>query len=150
MDEISRVMVAVDESSCSVNALDAAITIAKQVSAELKIVTVVQTVSAVISAPINFSGVALPPETFDVRRSAEKLMQRMSDIARVSDVGFTTEIIDPETNDIPGAIVNSAVKFKADIIVIGQRDIGRLERAFTGSVSRGVISKAVCPVLIVK
>lgn len=47
-------------------------------------------------------------------------------------------------------IVETAVKWKADYIVMGARGLGPLRGTLLGSVSYGVIHQASCPVLIVK
>lgn len=47
-------------------------------------------------------------------------------------------------------IVETAEKWKADYIVMGARGLGPLRGTLLGSVSYGVIHQASCPVLIVK
>jgi nucleotide-binding universal stress UspA family protein len=46
-------------------------------------------------------------------------------------------------------IVETAEKYKADLIVVGTREPGWLERLLSGSVSQGVARRAHCDVLIV-
>jgi len=47
-------------------------------------------------------------------------------------------------------IVNAARRFKASLIVVGWRGHGAVRRLLMGSVSRGVVERAACPVLIVR
>jgi nucleotide-binding universal stress UspA family protein len=49
-----------------------------------------------------------------------------------------------------GELVDVAEQRKADLIVVGTRDPGMLERMFGGSVSQGVAKHAHCDVLIVR
>jgi nucleotide-binding universal stress UspA family protein len=49
-----------------------------------------------------------------------------------------------------GELVDVAEQRKADLIVVGTRDPGMMERMFGGSVSQGVAKHAHCDVLIVR
>jgi nucleotide-binding universal stress UspA family protein len=48
------------------------------------------------------------------------------------------------------AIVREAVRLRADVIVMGWRGDGAVRRLLTGSVSRGVVRRAPCAVLVVR
>ena len=48
------------------------------------------------------------------------------------------------------AIVKEAMRFQADVIVMGWRGHGVVRRMLTGSVSRGVVRRAPCAVLVVR
>jgi nucleotide-binding universal stress UspA family protein len=48
------------------------------------------------------------------------------------------------------AIVDAARRFGASVIVVGWRGHGAVRRALMGSVSRGVVERAACPVLVVR
>lgn len=48
------------------------------------------------------------------------------------------------------AILRAAQQFKPDVIVVGWRGLGPVRRFLAGSVSRGVIRRARCAVLVVK
>jgi nucleotide-binding universal stress UspA family protein len=54
------------------------------------------------------------------------------------------------TGDPADEIVATASAFDADLVVVGARGLGGLERALLGSVSEKVLHHARCPVLIVK
>jgi nucleotide-binding universal stress UspA family protein len=48
------------------------------------------------------------------------------------------------------AILGAARRFKADVVVVGWRGHGAVRRLLMGSVSRGVVRGATCPVLVVR
>jgi nucleotide-binding universal stress UspA family protein len=48
------------------------------------------------------------------------------------------------------AIVREAGRVRADVVVMGWRGHGAVRRILTGSVSRGVVRQASCPVLVVR
>jgi nucleotide-binding universal stress UspA family protein len=48
------------------------------------------------------------------------------------------------------AILTAARRLRADVVVVGSRGHGVLGRLVLGSVSRGVVRRATCPVLVVK
>ena len=55
-----------------------------------------------------------------------------------------------EEGDPPKVILDTAKKFKADIIVIGSRGLSQVKEFLLGSVSDSVIKRADIPVLVVK
>lgn len=63
--------------------------------------------------------------------------------------GLSTEYVvrggDPVT-----AILNEAEVVAADLVVLGSRDLGRLESMVAGSVALGVLDGAACPVLVAR
>ena len=48
------------------------------------------------------------------------------------------------------AVVNEARRVRADVVVVGWRGHGAVRRLLTGSVSRGVVKRVPCPVLVVR
>ncbi|KAB1221074.1 Universal stress protein A-like protein [Morella rubra] len=56
-----------------------------------------------------------------------------------------TEVGDPST-----AICNAVQKFNINLLVLGERGLGKLKRALLGSVSSYCVQNAKCPVLVVK
>ena len=61
--------------------------------------------------------------------------------------GADVRVVDASPVD---AIVGEAARHRADVIVMGWRGHGAVRRLLTGSVSRGVVRRASCAVLVVK
>uniref|UniRef100_A0A5B7BG46 Putative universal stress protein A-like protein n=1 Tax=Davidia involucrata TaxID=16924 RepID=A0A5B7BG46_DAVIN len=55
-----------------------------------------------------------------------------------------------EVGDPKEAICNAVQKYKINLLVLGDRDLGKIKRAFLGSVSNYCVHNANCPVLVVK
>lgn len=74
-----------------------------------------------------------------------KSIQEKLEIANIADVQVDVRIGDPAT-----AIVAFANEVDIDLIVIPSHGYGGLERMLLGSVARGVVRHAKCPVLVLK
>ena len=118
----------------------------------------VTVVSVVAPHPIDMSGAGafglMPYSTYEVGladpRTDELVWQqhreRVEEYLRAASVAsdFVGVVGDPADE-----IVALAVKVDADLIVVGTRQAGFVERVFAGSVSQGVAQRASCDVLIV-
>jgi nucleotide-binding universal stress UspA family protein len=78
-------------------------------------------------------------------RTAAALLCEAADMA--SDVVIGTEL---RFGDPAQAICQAAKDHGAELIVVGSRGLGRLNRLLLGSVSRGVVERAPCSVLVVR
>ncbi|KAA8532698.1 hypothetical protein F0562_032731 [Nyssa sinensis] len=63
--------------------------------------------------------------------------------------GINAETI-TEVGDPKQTICNAVEKYKIDLLVLGDRGLGKIKRAFLGSVSNYCVHNAKCPVLVVK
>jgi len=81
-------------------------------------------------------------------REAETIIKSAQEIAFKEGILIKTKI-EPEDH-VDVRIVETAKQFKIDIIIMGARGLGNLDRIIIGSVVRGVIVNAPCPVLIAK
>ncbi|XP_073018640.1 uncharacterized protein [Primulina eburnea] len=83
------------------------------------------------------------------RENAEALLAHAAHMcarsARVKKAN--TSILEGDPKEM---ICEAAEEMHADLIVVGSRGLGKIKRAFLGSVSDYVIHHAKCPVLIVK
>lgn len=64
--------------------------------------------------------------------------------------GVTIKTVIENGNHIDVKIIETAKRLKIDLIVMGARGLGNIDRIIIGSVVRGVIVNAPCPVLIAK
>jgi len=122
-----RILVGYDGSNHSRGALHEAIKLAKVLSGFIKVITVYK-------------------QGFE--KEAEKLL-------REAEQYLESEKVDHELLSILGsnpsrALVNTAKHEEFDLIVIGSRGLGSAASILLGSVSRQVVTKAECDVLVVK
>ncbi|KAH7653204.1 Universal stress protein A family protein [Dioscorea alata] len=152
-----RVMVAVDESDASLYALSwtldhfMAASSAPAWLGSLIVVHVQQPFHQYI-LPAGAVTVYAPAAVTDSMRKAQEqntanVLSRAKRICVERNVTVETLVMDGE----PKEMICQAVELKSvDLIVVGSRGLGRIKRAFLGSVSDYVAHHAKCPVLIVK
>ncbi|HTW85578.1 MAG TPA: universal stress protein [Candidatus Sulfotelmatobacter sp.] len=134
----SHVLVGWDETAIADRAVDVAAEVARRFDARLAIVDVVQ--------PVPHGG---PDER---ERQAELRGHRLHGeeaVARAARHGVTASFALIEDGDAAHALVDAAHRIGADLIVVGRRHSGSLERKLLGSVSDTVLRLAQTPVLVV-
>jgi nucleotide-binding universal stress UspA family protein len=155
VDMYRKILVALDGSEPSNNALEHAATIAKKFDAELMLVAVVQRMMIPIFPDEGFGAVPL---------SAAKDMAQYQDKMRVLYQNVLKEAKEKVKEEYPGVktesilkegrpsatIVEQAEKDDVDIIVMGSRGIGGYTGWILGSTSRRVVDSCTKPILIVK
>ena len=137
---IRRILVATDLTTASCAATDQALELARDLGAELLIVSVIDVASVARSAQ--------PLPRMDQRRAARELAAQAL-VLRVRREGVSASFIVWEGEPGP-AIVDAAASEQADVIVVGSHGRGALGRMFAGSVSEFVVRHAACPVLVVR
>jgi nucleotide-binding universal stress UspA family protein len=103
---------------------------------------------AAVSLPAFALHVASAPE---LKRSVLDRAQGVVDDARtaLAPRGFAIET-DVAMGDPRAEIVRQAEEWRADLVVLGARGLGKVKRFLLGSVSDAVARHAQCPVLVVK
>jgi nucleotide-binding universal stress UspA family protein len=134
---VARVLIAYDGSDVSRRALDRVITLMK--TAEIGLVTVARP----IYRDPPYTGYA-DPSTEEEQR---KLLFGARDILKAE--GITSTGYAP-VGDAAEQILATAKEFGAELIVMGARSLGTVERFVLGSVSTKVMHEVECDVLIVK
>jgi len=138
------VVVGVDGSDRSVRAARVAADIARAHRARLHVVTVVRPPEGwwgVVGSPPPAD--ALAASMADAQRSV--LDQTMSQLdTKGLEVVSSEEIGDPATS-----LVDVCTSAKADVLVVGRRGAGMVERIILGSVADRLAHDAPCPLLIV-
>ena len=138
-----KIVTAVDGSPNSYRALDQALLLAKQFSSEVIVVYVVH--------------IPITSYSYDVLGSLEVFNKLESDgkeslakcASTASQAGVTARTV-LMTGDPAQGILDTAAHEGADLLIVGSRGTGTLERLLMGSVSERVVRFSKCPVLVVK
>ena len=146
MARIRRIVHPTDFSPASGPAFKKAVEVAKDSNATLVILHVLPILPVVGDAFI-------PPATIDEmirgqRAQGEKSMDRLVARARAAGVKTTGVVLD--NGAVPDAIVRFTKRQRADMVVMGTHGHGFLARALLGSVAQRVVSKAPCPVMLIR
>jgi len=138
------IVVGVDGSDESVDAVRVAVDLARARSAKLHIITVVR-------PPEGWWGIVGSPPTAEAL--GETLSQAQRDIldhvlrsVDLTGLDYETgeEIGDPSTQ-----LIAACDRLGADLLVVGRRGAGLFRRMVVGSVANHVVQDAPCPVLVV-
>lgn len=146
---LSKIMVAIDGSEPSMDAVEYAISMAtKQGGCELIVMTVIR-------MPVSSYGLMTPEnevrygkdrkEIIEARQLLDKVREQVANHGIV----FKTEIVDTQLS-VEAAIIEYAEEQQVDLIVIGTKGKSGLKKLLLGSVASAVVTYAGCPVLVVK
>jgi nucleotide-binding universal stress UspA family protein len=138
-----KILAALDHSEYSVLVLKKAIDLAAKEGGELTALTV-------SSAPFNnlYLGEVSGSFLDKVRTGMEESVERIKE--QVKEAKANVKIVVEESPSAADAIVNYAEKNGIDLIVIGNKGAGAVERFLIGSVSSKVVTHAPCSVMVVK
>lgn len=139
-----HILVPIDGSDCSLQALEVGAKFAREQQARLTVCTVVDPAKA---AAMAFGEASMAAACLDALDEEGK--------ALVHDAAGRTQVIWPsEVAVLDGAPVDSIVDYarqsQADLIIIGSHGRSGLQRLFLGSVAEGVIRNASIPVMVVR
>lgn len=143
-----RILVAVDGSSTSDQALQDAIKLAKELQAQLRIVHAVDLRDIYLSAdfvdPLELSNVVI--------KGGQEILRKAEAVAKSTGIAVETQLLKMETmgQRIPEMIAADAETWLADLIVICTHGRSGLSRLLMGSVAEGVVRVATKPVLLVR
>jgi len=136
-----KILVPLDGSENSIDALEKAIQIAKKFDGELMLINM-------YSIPMSkLTPSQLNVYVLEIRKSGEKILAEGRKRAYAEGVPFETQL---KEGHIVEGIVKVAREGNFDLIVMGARGLSKLKEILLGSVSHGVTTHAPCPVLIVK
>jgi nucleotide-binding universal stress UspA family protein len=141
-----HILVPVDGSSTSAHALQEALGLARQQTAELELVYVMEDVLFLENeAYINYEEVQK-----SARSAGEKALAQAQ--AAVRQAGMTAEqrLLEARGERIASVIIEEARRWPADLIVIGTHGRSGFSRILFGSVAEGVVRTAHIPVLLVR
>ena len=144
----SRILVAVDGSPHSMHALEHAVSLAKGLSASLRIIHVVDMGLLPFGSELGIDIHAL----IEARHAAaEKTLATARDSVRVPGIEVEAQLVDMATppQHVAGAIAEAAAGWPADLVVLGTHGRRGMERWMIGSVAEGVLRRSTVPVLLV-
>ncbi|XP_062214576.1 universal stress protein PHOS34-like [Phragmites australis] len=105
--------------------------------------------------PVAAYGIAtayVPASAVESMRKAQeeisrRIVARALDICKAKQVDATAAIVEGDAKE---AICQAVERMQAGLLVLGSRGLGKIKRAFLGSVSDYLTHQACCPVLVVK
>jgi nucleotide-binding universal stress UspA family protein len=144
MTQFETILVPVDFSEHSKEALDTAVQLARLFGSTIHLLHCYHIQTAGISP----YGIVLPSGYYeDIREAAEKRLNDWHE--KVSGEGVKVESI--LSADSPSLAINlAAAEIQANLIVMGTRGLSGLKHAMLGSIAERVVRLAPCPVLTVK
>lgn len=144
----SHILVAVDGSPHSDNALQHAAGLAKGLSASLRIVHVVDMGLMPYGPELSIDINALIDARYAV---AEKTLSAARESVQASGLKVETQLLDTAvpSQHVAAAIAEAAASWPADLVVLGTHGRRGMERWLLGSVAEGVARRASMPVLLV-
>lgn len=139
-----KIVMGVDESKFSEALLRAIVTQFRTENTELLVLHVLQ--------PIGFStppqmAEGYAPELDDQKKPAHALVERIAKELRSAGFKADTAV---EVGDVRESIIDSAAKWRADLIVVGSHGQRGIQRFLLGSVAEFVARHAKCSVEIVR
>ncbi|KAG8062608.1 hypothetical protein GUJ93_ZPchr0003g17350 [Zizania palustris] len=153
-----KVVVAVDASEESLHALAWALdnVIGRRAGGGVSLVVVhAQPGADHFVYPVAAHGIAIayaPAAAIESMRKAQeeisrKVVSRALDICKQREANATGAVVEGDAKE---AICQAVEDMNADLLVLGSRGLGKIKRAFLGSVSDYLVHHASCPVLVVK
>lgn len=142
MEMISKILVPIDFSDYSKNALRYAVDFSKKFSAKLFLIYVVE--PAIYPADFSMGQVAIPAMNLDMQDRAKEELDKLSQKEIGEEVVVETII----KNGNPFVeISETASEIDADLIIIATHGHTGVEHLLFGSTAEKVVRKAPCPVL---
>lgn len=137
-----KILVAIDGSKSSYNALNAAIDLAKQFDSKLCLVSVVNTANLPMNVGVSYA----PGLVKDLEDSSKKDLEKAQSI--VKEAGLTCEInlLNGEPRE---ELTNFPKENGIDLIVMGKTGTSAFTRVFVGSVTRYVTEHTNINILVV-
>jgi nucleotide-binding universal stress UspA family protein len=139
---LERILVPVDFSDCSLDALEYAAVVAQQAKASLMLLHVLEPVSYGLDFTLGHSRTRE-----HVRETWTKRLEELASSHQHPQVSVASQL----RGGLPAdSILDSARTLPCDLIVMGTHGRRGISHAFSGSVAEAVLRKALCPVLTVR
>jgi nucleotide-binding universal stress UspA family protein len=138
-----RILVAVDSSAMSIQALQEGLMLTQESKAQLRLVHVVDVM------PHGVAMVDAEALRQAVRDEGDTILHAAAELAQQAGVAAETVLLKAGWRHFSRAIVEEAARWGADLIVMGTHGHTGLARLLLGSVAEGVIHITPVPVLLV-
>jgi len=137
-----KILVAIDGSKNSYDALDTAMDLVKKYQAKLYLVSVVNTANMPMNVGVSYA----PGLIHDLEDDAKTVLNKAKGIVKSAGLTCDAELLNGEPRD---ELLEFPKQNKIDLIVVGKTGTHALERFFLGSVTRYVSEHSKINVLIV-
>ncbi len=142
-----RILVPVDGSATSNNALREGIKLASEQHSQLRIVHVVD--EAVLYSDVE-GFIDITALRKALQESSKSLLTKAADTAKTGGVDAETAQLNTTGERIASTITDEAKRWAADLIVLGTHGRSGFDRLLMGSIAEGVARIAPTPVLLVR
>ncbi len=146
--KISRILIAVEDSPFSDEAIHYGMMLAKKMNAKIALVHAdeIPVSTPFIADPMLSETPLMIPEMMDIQEEASKNLFKRIHEQYGDDIEITKYIRVGRAQD---EILAVSAEYKADLIILGTHGRTGLDHFISGSVSAGVAKRAKCPVLII-
>jgi len=144
-----KALLAIDGSSESALALETSASLTWPPGTHLEVLTVLPTEAQWYGGPWDTGVAYVPRDELDdrLRIDREALLERAVARLRRPGIGVAARLV---TGRAASVIVDVAEEIGADLVILGARGHGAIERAFLGSVSAEVVDQTHCSVLVAR
>lgn len=146
---VSKLLVATDGSDTAWKAVKYAVGFAKQISASITLLSVIDKSAFIVqSIPVDMASSLIAPIDDYLQQAVEAYTQKAEKLCKKN--GIKVKIV-IRTGHPVEEIIKEAKRSKASIIVLGSHGKGMLESAVLGSITHGVIHNSTKhPVLVIR
>lgn len=147
-DLYKRILVPVDGSDTSTRALVAALQMARESGGAVRIVHVIEELAQVIAYdPYG----AYPGDLSKIMHdSGQKILAEAMGVAQAAGVSAEQQLIEASGQRLAEVVIADALRYKADLIVVGTHGRRGLGRVLLGSGAEQIIRQAPIPVLVIR
>jgi len=139
---LERILVPIDFSDCSLDALEYAVQVARRSGASIRLLHVLEPVSYGLDFTLL--------HTSKQEHMKEVMGQRLSDLAKALATAQVPTDVELRGGLPSDSILDGAKTMPADLIVMGTHGRRGLSHTLGGSVAEAVLRKSSCPVLTVR
>ncbi|NQW82258.1 MAG: universal stress protein [Polaromonas sp.] len=142
-----RILIPVDGSETATKAMVTALQLARDSGGQVHLVHVVEGMTPLAADPYGaYSG-----EVIEImRQSGSKILEDALEVAKAAGVTADTELFDNFGERLAEVVADAAIRFNADLIVVGTHGRRGLGRMMLGSGAEQIIRLAPVPVLVIR